>query len=78
MSGEFHGEFEAFDGGCVAAFKHRSSPFGVRFLMGQKKARRNAEGLNDDEDDISSTRSAKRGYSGTNPKHEGLQSMEKR
>ena len=53
MLGEFHGEFEVFDGGSVAAFKHRSSPFGVRFLMGKKKARRNAEGLNDDEDDIS-------------------------
>ena len=37
----------------MAAFKHRSSPFGVRFLMGKKKARRNAEGLNDDKDDIS-------------------------
>ena len=51
--GEFDGEFEVFNGGSVAAFKHRSCPFGVRFRMGKKKARRNAEGLNDDEDDIS-------------------------
>ena len=53
MLGEFDGQFEVFDGGSVAAFKHRSSPFRVRFRMGKKKARRNSEGLNDDEDDIS-------------------------
>ena len=37
----------------MAAFKHRRSPFGRRFRMAKRKARRNAEGLNDDEDDIS-------------------------
>ena len=48
MLGELDGEFEVFEGGSVAAFKHRSSPFGVCFRMGKKKAHRNAEGLNDD------------------------------
>ena len=53
MLREFDGESEVFDGGSVAAFKHRSSPFGVRFRMGKERARHNAEGLGGDKGDIS-------------------------